>query len=46
MVVLSKTTVVVRQNMTIFTSRTPYTAARISVRTVRNAKNVLRTGWR
>ena len=44
--VLSKTTVVVRQKMVIFNSRTPSAATRIAVGTVRNAKNVPRTGWR
>jgi hypothetical protein len=38
--VLRKTTTVVRPKMTIFNSRTPSDVTRISVGTVRNAKNV------
>jgi hypothetical protein len=46
MAVLSKTTVVVRQKMVIFNSRTPSDATRISVGAPRNAKNVPRTNGR
>jgi hypothetical protein len=46
MAVLSKTTVVVRQKMTIFNSRTPSVATTITVGEPRNAKNVPRTSGR
>ena len=48
MVVLRKTTTVVRQNMTIFTSRTIVAVGRITVSVPRNAKNVPHTSrrWR
>ena len=46
MAVLSKTTVVVRQKMVIFTSLTPSDVTTIAVGAPRNAKNVPRTSGR
>ena len=46
MAVLSKTTVVVRQKMVIFNSRTIEAVAKIVVGAPRNAKNVPRTSGR
>ena len=45
MVILNKTTTVDSEKMTIFNSRAPSAATRISVGTVRNAKNVTKVVW-